>query len=278
MVSNITEDMLNVLRCVHVNVPWKLMPQYLPTILELGMNVEIGFEAEELDRVPRSEFRDVAGELHRRGCGITFHGPFWDLSTGSVDRFVRHISRLRIQQALDLADVFRPVQIVCHTGYDPRHHGGQWLSWIERSMEVWEPLVCQAERLKTPLLLENVWEKNPDLHWELFRRIDSTHFGFCLDVGHQNSFSEIPLATWVTSLSDPLREIHIHDNDGSCDAHLPVGKGSINFDGLFSQLNQNGMKPLLTLEPHREEHLIETLEGLHRLWKAREGDYCKWRS
>lgn len=244
------------------------MPQFLPMVLQLKMNVEIGFEAKELDTVRRSEFREVAAELQRCGCRITFHSPFWDLCTGSVDRFVRHISRLRLQQALDLAEIFQPMHIVCHTGYDPRHHGHSWMSWVERSLEVWEPLVRQVEKLQTYLLLENVWEKGPQLHRELFSRVNSPQFGFCLDVGHQNAFSETSLPVWVRDLGEVLKEIHIHDNDGSGDAHLPVGAGNIDFAALRSQLENNGWKPVLTVEPHREEHLLETLKGLQRVWKV----------
>lgn len=271
MVPHFTEDMLNVLKHVHVNVPWKVLPQYLTMILQVQMNVEIGFEAEELDTVKRCDFRVVADDLHRHGCRITLHAPFWDLCTGSTDRLIRHISRLRLQQFLDLVGVFQPLQVVCHTGYDPRHHGSPQKPWIERSLEVWEPLIRQAEKQNTPLLLENVWEPGPELHSEMFERIDSPCFGFCLDVGHQHSFSETPLLIWAESLLDFLMEIHVHDNDGTHDAHLPVGRGSIDFGTLFSALEKGARKPLLTLEPHREEHLTESLEGLRRVLHAHEG-------
>jgi sugar phosphate isomerase/epimerase len=265
MIYPFTEDMLNLLGRVHVNMPWKQVEHHLEKILRFRMNVELGFEAKELDRVPRNELHALADRLHKAGCRITMHGPFWDLSPGSVDPLVRRVSRRRLQQFFELLEIFHPLQVVCHTGFDPRHHRGHRRIWVEESLLAWEPLVKRAEALNVPLLLENVWEYDPELHLELFGRIPSSHFGFCLDVGHQHSFSKTSLLLWVETLIEHLKEIHIHDNDGSGDAHLPVGEGTIDFYMLFNYLRRNGKEPLLTLEPHVEEHLARSLEGLCRV-------------
>lgn len=265
MSSPLDETAKALLRRVHVNMPWKDLPRYRDRILRDRLNVEMGFEAEQFDRTTRSEFYDVAEQLRKAGCGITLHGPFWDLSPGSVDPFVRQITRLRLQQFFDLLTLFRPVQVVCHTGYDPRHYRSYRKAYLERSLSIWEPLVEQAERLRIPLLLENVWEHDPEFHRELFERIPSPWFGFCLDVGHQHSFSATPLSEWLEVLVDFLKEIHLHDNDGSYDDHLPVGKGTIDFVFLFRFLQDRAQFPLLTLEPHEEPHLLESLAGLSRV-------------
>ena len=265
MMSQLDDELLDVMRLVHVNVPWNILPRYLEQVTKNRLNVEIGFEGGELDRASRSELREAAGRLLRAGCRITLHGPFWDLNPGSVDFLIRQMSRLRLQQFLDLLDVFQPRQVVCHTGYDPRHHHGHRQLWMDRSLAAWEPLVKRAESCKVPLLLENVWEYDPYLHKELFESLESPCFGFCLDVGHQNSFSRTILAIWLEVLSPFLKEMHLHDNDGTGDDHLPIGRGNIDFGLLFGFLKENGIEPLLTLEPHEEAHLPESLRGLSRL-------------
>ena len=256
------EAQTEVLHQVHVNMPWKYFPDYFEMVLEFRMNVEIGLEAEQLDGVSRSEFRSVARRLHERGCRITLHGPFWDLCPGSSDALIRQVSQFRLQQLFDLVEIFQPLQVVCHTGYDPRHHGGYRDFYLERSLAVWEPMVARAEGSRVPLLLENVWEYDPELHRELFAALESPYFRFCLDVGHQHSFSQTPLLEWVEALGDFLAELHAHDNCGHRDEHLPVGRGTIDFDSLFTVLRARAITPLITLEPHREEHLAESLAGL----------------
>jgi sugar phosphate isomerase/epimerase len=259
---NLNKSSADMLAQVHVNLPWKFLPNYLETVLELRINVEIGLEAAQLDEVPRSLFRSVTEKLHQRGCRITLHGPFWDLCPGSSDALIRQASHFRLHQLFDLVEVFHPIQVVCHTGFDPRHHGSHPEQYRERSLLIWEPLVARAERSKVPLLLENVWEYGPELHGEFFAALQSPFCKFCLDVGHQHSFSKTSLAKWIEVLGDHLQEIHVHDNRGIHDEHLPVGRGSINFAGLFGLLRVKSITPLITLEPHREEDFAESLAGL----------------
>lgn len=255
-------DMVRLLSRVHVNAPWNYLLQHMGMILEHRINVEIGFDGDGLDRAPRADLKRAARQLSAQGCRATLHGPFWDLSPGSLDSLVRRVTKRRLEQLYEMVDIFNPVQIVCHTGYDPRHHGGYRETWMDHSLAVWEPLVRKSEALKTPLLIENVWENDPEVHKELFQQLSSPFFGFCLDVGHQHSFSMTPLPVWLEALWEHLRELHLHDNDGTRDAHLPIGRGEIDFSGLFAFLRERNSDPLVTLEPHTEEHLAQTLAGL----------------
>ncbi len=265
LLNNLDEASAGLLAQVHVNLPWKFLPDYLEMVLEHRINVEIGLEAEQLDSVSRSLFGSVAEKLREKGCRISLHGPFWDLCPGSSDALIRRVSQLRLQQLFDLVGIFQPVRVVCHTGFDPRHHGRDHKCYLERSLAIWEPLTARAELSKIPLLLENVWEYGPELHRELFAVLDSPYCRFCLDVGHQHSFSRTPLSAWIETLGDYLDEIHVHDNSGIHDDHLPVGHGTIDFALLFGLLRSRAIDPLLTLEPHRDEHLAESLAGLLRV-------------
>lgn len=259
-----------VLDRVHVNMPWKYLPRYLDLVLENGINVEIGFEAEEMENTPVADIAAAFGLFSERGCRATIHGPFFDLCPGSVDPGIREVSRFRLRRLFEIAERVSPVQIVCHTGFDPRHHRGQKEVWLANSLKAWGPAVERAARVGSPLLLENVWEEDPDLHLRLFEEIDSPWFGFCLDTGHQNAFSRTPLDAWLEATAGRLKEIHLHDNDGSWDDHLPIGEGNIDFDLLFGFLGKNGMRPVLTLEPHKVEHLYQSLNTLAQTGSFRE--------
>jgi len=259
------EAMQRVLRRVHVNMPWKRMGQFFDLILDLRMNVEIGFGGEEMDRANREDLEAVAEALRNRGCGVTLHGPFWGIEPGCLDPQVRQVATRRIRQFVDLALIFQPIQLVCHTGFDPRHHVGHRDFWLEQSHAFWKAMVARAEAMNVPLLIENVWEEDPTFHLSLLEEIDSPYFGFCLDVGHQHSFSAASLIGWLDGLSGYLKEIHLHDNDGSFDHHWPIGEGNIDFKTLFELLESRGLSPLLTVEPHTEEDLIKTLLGLEPL-------------
>lgn len=251
-----------VLGRVFINMPWTHLHRYTDLILDRRINIEIGFGAGELDNTPVGEISAVIGRLRAAGCRVTAHGPFWDLCPGSTDPSIREVSRSRLVRLFEILEYVRPEQVVCHTGFDPRHHRGQRAVFIDNSVAVWESFIKPAERLGAPLVLENVWEDDPEVHLELLERIASPWFGFCLDTGHQHAFSNTRLDRWLDATAGYLKEIHLHDNDGSFDYHLPVGQGSIDFEYLFGFLKAKGLRPVLTLEPHRAEHLFQTLDAL----------------
>jgi len=68
---------------------------------------------------------------------------------------------------------------------------------------------------------------------------------------------------WIDELGGYVKELHLHDNFGQYDEHLPVGDGNFPFHDLFAMLKHN-KKPVITLEPHNEIHLWKTIENLKK--------------
>ena len=74
-----------------------------------------------------------------------------------------------------------------------------------------------------------------------------------LDLGHAQLLSDQNTSFgFVEKFPDRIRHIHLHDNLGgdsqTDDLHLPVGKGAVDFDGIFRKLNQIGYNGTMTLE------------------------------
>jgi sugar phosphate isomerase/epimerase len=59
--------------------------------------------------------------------------------------------------------------------------------------------------------------------------------------------------------------MHVHDNRGGRDDHLPVGEGSINFHGVIHAALDAGARPVLTTEPHSREHFPRGIASLRRI-------------
>jgi len=79
---------------------------------------------------------------------------------------------------------------------------------------------------------------------------DSPRLGHCFDVGHWNMFGQTALADWLARISSRLLHLHLHDNFGDSDAHLPIGQGNINFAALFARISEQPTLPSMTLEAH----------------------------
>ena len=251
---------LKLLKKIQVNAPFlDLKNRYFPMFLEYGMNPEIGMDAEALDTTSDKEFGRLADILKADNRKITVHAPFMDLVPGGLDPMLLRATRKRLTRFFEIIPIIKPMNVVCHTGYDPCHYRELWTEWLSASVATWKPYVAHAERFGFKLLLENVYEKNPEVHSALFEAIPSEFFGFCLDVGHHNVFADGPLGKWIDAFSEKIMEVHLHDNDGKKDAHWAIGAGNVNFGDFFQLMRTKGLKPTITLEPHAEETLWQSL-------------------
>jgi sugar phosphate isomerase/epimerase len=253
---------------LQVNIPYRMFKDgYLEKFLEYGLNPEIGLDAAALDAVTFSEAEDIAKQFRGTGRTITLHGPFTDLSPGSPDLRILEVTRKRYEQLALLVPLFKPVSVVCHTGYDRKRYLPFREQWMETSLKTWEPLASACQGEGACLVLENVYEKDPSEILPLIENLKDHGVGFCLDIGHQAAFGAASLSRWVQVMAPHLRQLHLHDNGGKWDDHLALGSGTINVEHFFEELRSLSIRPLaVTLEPHREEDLVPSLEYLTPLW------------
>jgi sugar phosphate isomerase/epimerase len=245
-----------------VNVPFTMLLENLDSIIQSGLQPEIYFNSRTLDSLRRKDLKRTAREIERARIPVTFHAPFMDLSPGGVDEKIREVTRLRFRQVLDLVPYFQPRMIVFHPGYDRWRFDYDVDFWLKNSLKIWEPLVKRAENLSVKMALENIFEENPSILARLLEAIPSPSLGYCLDAGHGHLFSEVPIVEWIEVLGSRLLEIHLHDNHGKADEHLPLGWGSIDFPAIFSTLKEKNIRPIYTIEPHRLKYLQPSLEAL----------------
>lgn len=76
-------------------------------------------------------------------------------------------------------------------------------------------------------------------------------FVACLDTGHAMLSGGGDLPSMIHLLGNRLRLLHIHDNDGIRDLHLPPYTGIIDWDAVSNALNEIGYEGNLTLEVKR---------------------------
>ena len=255
-----------ILRHIQVNIPFTMLAenQWLEFFIGSGLNPEIGLDAEALDGFSLSEFKDIADTFHRLHRVITIHGPFMDLSPGSTDPKIRDLTRHRFDQLLDAASVFRPKNVVCHAGYDSGRYGFCREQWTRHTIDTWKWLGRELHDRGALLMLENVYETDPADIVTLFKHLDSTQVGYCLDVGHQSVFGKSPLKEWLTTIEAYIGHIHLHDNASDRDSHLGMGKGNIDFALLFRFLNRLPKIPVITLEPHGRDDFLTSLAYLEQ--------------
>jgi len=196
---------------------------------------------------------------HARGVsGLILHAPFHDLAPGSIDPEIRAVSLKRLRQACLIAAGYGMRRVVCHSGYTPRlYPPGEW---AERSAGFWQELLaCGPAGIE--LLVENVDDENPRLLGEVIDRVGDACVQACLDVGHANVNSGVPVREWVEDLGSRIGHVHLHNNDGVEDRHWRLDKGNIDMGEMLELLSRCAPEATYTVEAAEEEKCLEWLRA-----------------
>lgn len=254
---------------LHAHIPLPFLEEKLAVLIENGVSPEVYFNFGSLHQFTSSKIAPLAEMIKGHKLEVTIHGPFFDLSPGAVDPGFRKLTADRMILALARARPFAPKNVIFHSGYDPLRFQEHQKAWLKNSRRTWNDLLPLTKELPdTWILIENIFERNPSTLVELLDSLPSPPFGFCLDTGHFQVFSEVPLEEWTGALGGFLREVHIHDNHGVSDEHLPPGRGLFNFDALFSEISSLGHPVVGTVEAHSENDLVESVSWLRKRWDA----------
>ena len=251
-------------RCF-INAPiLQLEGELLPFFLSHRLQPEIGLEGDALYTKGKAEFKRIADSLRGEGLSCTLHAPFFDLAPGALDPKIRAVSREKLKLAFELIDIFRPQAIICHLNFESNKHGYKVEEWFAHAAETFGQLLAMVEGTQTTMALENTYETEPTLHIRMMQTLNSPQARICLDVGHLMAFAKCPWQDWLPALPW-VGHLHLHDNEGDTDTHRAIGRGRFDFPGFLAALVQHKVQPLVTLEPHSQVDLRESVDALARL-------------
>jgi sugar phosphate isomerase/epimerase len=248
------------------HIPWSQIELLLEKVMDLGLFPEIALKGQELDSQNTALLSRVSRVLSAAGVRPSIHAPFFDLNPGALDPLVRQVTFQRLHQSLQVAEHLQAHLMVIHPGVDKWRYPGLDQTWLSLARDFFPPLIDQAAACDCRLALENIYEEKPDTLAQLVEGLDSEWFGHCFDAGHWHLFGKQPMATWLESIDTRLFHLHLHDNRGQADEHLPVGEGTIDFSPLSIKLQQLSPRPSATLEAHSAEDLVRSLQRVERLF------------
>lgn len=205
----------------------------------------------DTDRAVREKLRGIPGRI--------LHGPFNELFPCAVDPKARALARERFRQAMALAVRYGASKVVLHGGFHPRLYYPCW--YTEQSVLFWKDFVPEIPAGVT-VCLENVLEPTPEMLLQIVTGVGSEKIALCLDVGHVNAYSPIPVSEWITRYGSRMGHLHIHNNDGSADTHSPVNAGKLDIQALVRQARAASPGVSFTLELPQAEESVRWLMGL----------------
>lgn len=225
---------------------------------ELGLGVEIAeyCTAWNMDReYPQTDER-LRGALAGNPRRI-LHGPFNELFPCAIDPEARDLAARRYRQAIALARDYGADKVVIHAGFNPWLYYPVWFR--EQSAVFWREFL--AEDPGVEIVLENVLEQEPEWMTEILRAVDSPRLRLCLDVGHVNAYSPVDTAEWLRRCAPWISHFHLHNNNGTRDAHDPLFRGSIPMEELLTLAGDLCPEATFTLElPNAESSARELMK------------------
>jgi sugar phosphate isomerase/epimerase len=176
---------------------------------------------------------------------IAFHGPFGDLNCGSYDPLIRDVSRERMLWGYQIANRLGAHHIIFHHGYVP--HTSPPENWVPRFVQFWKSFLADMPDYVN-FYLENILELSPEIMIETIDKISDPRVNACLDIGHANCNSNSEVLNWIKQLGNRIKYTHLHDNNGSEDQHLAIGKGIIPYIDVCNALNEYSPDAIWSLE------------------------------
>ncbi len=187
----------------------------------------------------------------------SIHAPYADTNLSADDDLIREWILKRIRATIRFASELDARCVVVHPGWttatDRFMKGRAW----ELNLRSLRWLLRYAEEYGVDMLIENVPGPTPYLlvsaeDFQLFYDEMEQPMGMVLDVAHANLNGEI--AEFTRRFGDEIRHVHVSDNDGDTDQHLPIGDGGIDWGRVMNLLRGIGFSGWVVVESYSDVH------------------------
>jgi sugar phosphate isomerase/epimerase len=233
---------------------------------ELARIAGLGFELVDLTLEPQGAWPVDAAEVRRqldahglRAVGHTapflpFASAFPELERTGRELFVR------------ACETFAEIGVTL-VNLHPAMRGLRGRNPVERNAEAVAEVAARAAELGLTVMVENMGGAfgTPEELGPLVEAAPNVRFH--LDVGHANvrPYGQPPrLPLLLEAFGDRIAHVHVHDNKGRYDEHLPLGVGSVDWSAAARALRATGYDGTVTLEVFAKEPAYT--EASRRLW------------
>lgn len=170
---------------------------------------------------------------------VSMHGAYYDTFYASTDPLICQVAKKRFLQSIEIATFHGINHVVFHSSYRQFLNGSSIIAndaFVKASIEFWNDMKTHIPEGMT-IYLENVEDEDPELFLQVLDGIASPQIRCCFDVGHAYfTGRSVSLNRWIDVLKAHIGYVHVHDNHGMFDDHLPLGQGSILLPGAINKI------------------------------------------
>ncbi|MDI6855840.1 MAG: sugar phosphate isomerase/epimerase [Candidatus Thermoplasmatota archaeon] len=219
------------------------------------------FKAWEIVAEGKHYLWDIKQKLSSYELEILVHAPLSDINIGSLNKAMMKESLKQIAETIKTASQLALKLVTIHPAcYSPLGVLAK-AKVKELCKQSLKELGKVGREYGVRIALENMPKQDFTMCHTLGESIEliNDNVELCFDVGHANTANAI--AEFLT-YSKEYADIHLHDNLGIKDEHLPLGKGNIDFKKILN-LNYNNF---YVIECRNLEEAVESKKYLENLF------------
>ena len=189
----------------------------------------------------------------------------WYLPIGSPIKSMREASVLEAKRYFEVFSKLNVKYVTIHANWPPGTFSTK--EGVKFQVETLKKLVTVAKEYNLELVYESIDTEKDDIKSvsEILKKVSGLYLH--IDIGHVNLFGRKP-EQFIKKFHKKLKHIHLHDNDGNRDLHIPMGTGKIDWKNLIKILKKyyNGT---ITLEifSKDKDYVLLSKNKLKKLWK-----------
>jgi sugar phosphate isomerase/epimerase len=215
-----------------------------------------------------TDWRNVRFALEQLGLGVVCHtAPYLPIENPSP--LVRQAALDELRRSIDAAHILNASLCTTHFRGWPTHLSDA--AGYEYYKQMYEILIRHGAEQGVAVALENGTDNRHQLKYfrEIFHRLPGLKLLF--DIGHGNvNTAKSITRDYLFALSDRLAHIHISDNGGQTDDHLPIGapkRGGIDLAHELRGLRSFGYDAGITVEVFGDRRwLIASADLIREIW------------
>ena len=246
---------------------------------------QAGIESLELtDYHPEFSYTDDAGfmalelamrdlSLHLNSLHIHLEQFDSDFDLATLDTAQQEKTLTAYQQAVDVMEILEGGILVTHHIQIPEPDAPRHEEKRSVFLANLRTVAQYAAPKDVSFALENTphgYTREPTRLVQLIADVDEPNVGICIDVGHRNIVGDPVEALRISGKY--LITLHLHDNHGEQDEHLPPERGNIDWNGVVETLGEIDYQGVFMHELSRSEDLATIRPNAERMLKRKDAE------
>ena len=223
----------------------------------------LGIEYAELVHQYPAEFID-SEILESYSLKYSIHAPFMDVNIASPQDQSRLNSIAQIKSSIDLANEINAEAVVVHPGLISflanKYFKKEVYEFANQSIK---EIGDYAKNLGVMATIENMPNFESMIYQnivDLNQLLVENEMHMTLDIGHANHVGYAP----EDMIFDSIKHVHVHDNLGDDDTHLPLGEGSIDLKYIINTLESKNYDGIYILEVNDYDSIKKSYEYMKK--------------